>query len=263
MLFSTLDWLLYTIFILCIGSYAAAFTVRWPIKNNYLWEKEAHTFLSLPFHQKPPDSLNSRRSFCLQCHHFLNWKDLVPLLSYLFLKGRCRYCQSKISVRYFVIESLHLLVCLPLLFFFQDPYLLILHTLLISALLSSAVIDSEHQLIPDECSTFTLACALLINLSSNTLENSVLGMIVGYAVICAIRAFYLSYRKQEGIGLGDAKIIAALGAWIGIEGLAPMLLCASLSGILYTLLINKNWSNYLAFGPFLIFSSLLVFYFNL
>jgi leader peptidase (prepilin peptidase)/N-methyltransferase len=117
-----------------------------------------------------------------------------------------------------------------------------------------------HKLIPDECSTIILVCGLLLHLLSNTLENSVLGMLIGYNLIFTLRWLYLTFRKQEGIGLGDVKLIAALGAWLGFSSLAPLLLCASLAGILYTLLFNKDGSKHVAFGPFLILSGMLMFY---
>ncbi|WP_417560861.1 prepilin peptidase [Marinomonas sp.] len=257
----TINWVLYLSVVLSMGSYAAAFTARWPIKNIYLWEKEAHALLLLPFNKQPPNKISVKRSHCFQCHHPLTWQDLIPLLSYLLLKGKCRYCKAAISYRYPSIEFLHLAFCLPLPWIFSDIYQLALHTLLISALLTATVIDLEYQLIPDECSIIALACALLINLSNNTLETSVLGMIVGYGLIYTLRWFYLTFKGQEGIGLGDAKIIAVLGAWLGLLGLPPLLLCASLSGILYTVLTNRSGAKYMAFGPFLIFSAMLVFYF--
>ncbi|WP_421852187.1 prepilin peptidase [Marinomonas sp.] len=258
----TINCFLYAFIVLSIGSYAAAFTARWPIKNIYLWEKEAHLLLSLPFSKSPPDKIGKKRSHCFQCNHPLAWQDLIPLLSYLMLKGSCRYCKTAISYRYPAIELLHLACCLPLLWIFSgDIYQLTLHTLLVSALITAAAIDLEHQLIPDECSTIALACALLINLPTNMLETSVLGMTIGYGLIYILRWIYLTFRGQEGIGLGDAKVIAAIGAWLGLSGLTPLLLCASLSGILYTVLMNRNGSKYMAFGPFLIFSAMLVFYF--
>jgi leader peptidase (prepilin peptidase)/N-methyltransferase len=257
----TINWSLYALIVLCIGSYAAAFSARWPIKNSYLWEKDAHSFLSLPFNKVPPDKISASRSHCFQCHHPLTWKDLIPLLSYLLLKGKCRYCKGAISYHYPAVELLHLVFCLPLFWMFTDTYYLALHTLLVSVLITSATVDLEHQLIPDECSTIALACSLLINLHSKMLESSVLGMIIGYGLVYILRWFYLTFRGQEGIGLGDAKIIAVLGAWLGVSGLTPLLLCASLSGILYNVLSNRNGAKYMAFGPFLIFSAMLVFYF--
>ncbi|RBP84541.1 prepilin peptidase [Marinomonas rhizomae] len=259
----SINCFLYILVILSLGSYAAAFTVRWPIKNIYSWEKEAHDLLQLPFNKRLPNYITSTRSYCLHCLHQLSWKELIPLFSYIKLNGKCHYCQVRIPYRYPAIELLHLICCLPLFWFFDNTYNLVLHTLLISALITAAAIDLEHQLIPDECSIIALACALLINLPTSMLENSVLGMITGYGIIAVLRWFYLTFRGQEGIGLGDAKMIAGLGAWLGLSGLVPLLLCASLSGILYTVLINRNGTKYMAFGPFLISSAMLVFFLNL
>jgi leader peptidase (prepilin peptidase) / N-methyltransferase len=255
-----IEWLLYALTVMSIGSYAAAFTARWPVKNAYLWKKEAFELLSLPFNTPPPMQVSQKRSHCFQCHQTLVWQDLIPLLSYLLLKGKCRYCKSTISYRYPTIEFLHLTCCFPLLWLTHDIYQLTLQTLLISCLITSTAIDIEHKLIPDECNMLALGCALLLHASSNTLEYSVFGMLIGYSLVYIIRWFYMAVRKCEGIGLGDAKLIAALGAWLGFPSLAPLLLCASLSGILYTVLLKRNGSNHMAFGPFLIFSAMLVFY---
>jgi len=181
-------------------------------------------------------------------------------LSYLLLKGTCRYCKKKISYHYPITEFLHLVFCLPLLYLYDDFYQLTLQTLLVSALITAACIDAVHELLPDESSGLVLACGLLLHLSFDTLENSVLGMLGGYSLIYALRWFYLTVRNLEAIGLGDVKLIAALGAWLGISNLAPLLLYASLAGILYTIAFNKNVTKRMPFGPFLIFSGLLVFY---
>ena len=257
---TTIECLLYVLLISSLGSYAAAFTIRWPVKNHYLWRKEAHALLSLPFTTKEPEIVLKRRSQCMHCHQLLVWQDLIPILSYLLLKGKCRACKKRICYRYPVIESLHLACCLPLLWLTDDIYQLVLQTIVISSLITSAAIDFEHQLLPDECTVLVLACALLWHLSTNTLHNSVLGMLIGFSLIYALRQLYLVIKKCEGIGLGDAKLIAALGAWLGLSNLSALLLCASLSGILYNMLLSRNGSKPMAFGPFLIFSALLIFY---
>lgn len=254
-----IELLFYIIFTLSLGSYSAAFSVRWPTRCFYLWRKEAHDLLSIPFIDSNKDSIKTR-SRCNHCSHLLASRDLIPVLSFLLLKGKCRHCKRPISYRYPAIELLHLLLCLPLIWFSLDMYSLILQTILISALITAAVIDLEHQLIPDECCFVTLICALLVHLMNETLENSVLGMLIGFSFIYILHQGYMMFRRQEGIGLGDTKLIAALGAWLGISNLASLLLCASLTGILYTVVFNKNVSEQMAFGPFLIFSGIIVFY---
>ncbi|WP_229426386.1 prepilin peptidase [Marinomonas profundi] len=129
-----------------------------------------------------------------------------------------------------------------------------------SSLLTAAAIDVTHHLIPDECNGIIVLCGLLLSLDKNTLESSVLGMIVGYSLIFIVAIVYQKIRGKEGIGLGDAKLLAGLGAWLGIECIPTLLLGASSLGILYTIALNKGFSRYIAFGPCLIFSSIMMFY---
>ncbi|WP_187424868.1 prepilin peptidase [Marinomonas sp. IMCC 4694] len=246
-----------------VGSFSAAYTVRWPAKFDYLCSKEAHEYLSIHFEKPPPHYLSQTRSHCPCCNHRLLWIDLLPVISFTFLKGMCRYCKQHISYRYPLIECLHLACCFPLIWLYDDPYQLALLTMLVSSLITAAIIDGEHGLIPDECTVIVLMCALLLHLYVGTLNISVMGMLSGYGVIIMLRWMYFKYRKIEGIGLGDAKLVAALGAWLGLTKLAPLLLCASLGGMLYTLLLGKNNPKQLAFGPFLIVSALLVYIFLL
>ena len=253
-------WILYSIIVICVGSFSAAYTTRWPIKQRYLWNKEAHLLLSIPLANLPTLPFNGKRSHCPHCKQLLGYKDLIPLFSFIALKGKCRYCKQQISYRYIVIESTHLLCCLPLLWLLDDFYSIALLTLLISALITATVIDIEHKLIPDECNTMVLACALLLHISTNSLHSSVLGMMAGYGLIYSLHWLYYVFRSKDGIGLGDAKLLAALGSWLGLLHLPELLLCASLSGILYTVLSKRSNLDYIAFGPFLTISALLVFY---
>ncbi|RCW91974.1 prepilin peptidase [Marinomonas foliarum] len=256
-------WVLYCMIALCIGSFSAAYTIRWPAKQHYLWKKEAHLLLYIPFTSSSTMQFNRRRSHCTHCKQTLTYKDLIPIFSFVALKGKCRYCKQKISSRYIIIESIHLLCCLPLLWLFDDFYSLTLLTLLVSALITATVMDIEHKLIPDECNTLALACALLLHTSTNNLNYSVLGMMAGYGLVYTLHWRYTVFRGKEGIGLGDAKLLAALGAWLGLLHLPVLLLCASLSGILYTVISKRSNLDYIAFGPFLTISSLLVFYLTL
>ncbi|QUX95996.1 hypothetical protein C0J08_11510 [Marinomonas sp. CT5] len=262
MTFLISEYLIYILITLSIGSFIASYTARWPIKAFYLWEKEAHQLLSKPFYKTKPLPITTSRSQCFHCFHTLTIMDLIPLISFIALKGNCRYCHHKISYRYPIIELLHLIFCLLLFTKAGDIYQLSLLTILASALMVSAVIDFEQQLIPDGCNIVVLGCALILNIMAGSIENSVLGMLFGYTIIYGVRFIYYLLKHQEGIGLGDAKLLAALGAWLGISNLAYLLLGASLSGILYTICLRKNGPKHLSFGPFLIFSALLVFYFH-
>ncbi|SBS34558.1 Type 4 prepilin-like proteins leader peptide-processing enzyme [Marinomonas spartinae] len=251
----------FALIILSFGSFAALFTVRWPRLSEYLWQKEAHNALGIPFEAEIPESISTGRSRCESCHHTLSWKDLIPILSYGLLQGRCRYCQMRISPHYVLIESTCLCICLPLLITCHDLIELSLNSLLMCSLLTAAIIDYQHKLIPDECCLIALAAALLLNIHSGTLENAVLGMIVGYSAVYLLRWGYLKIRNIEAIGLGDVKLLATLGAWLGVLHLTTLLLYASLIGILYILLYREKNKEPIPFGPFLFLSGIIHYYY--
>lgn len=254
--------LLYCLFVLCLCSYSGLYAYRWPLKLRYVWEKEAHQLLLMPFHKNMPFQ-TAQSPCCSHCHQALPLKHMIPLISFLLLRGKCHYCSKKLHYRYPLIELAHITLCLPLLWLNQDIPSLFLHSILLSCLITITAIDFENQLIPDECNFLALACVLLLHLLSDTLESCVMGVIIGYLFIHFLNVGYKTLRKTEGIGLGDAKLAAVLGGWVTLPNLTLMLACASIVGILYTLFINKSRKDPSPFGPFLIFSATLIAFYNL
>ncbi|MCB5162770.1 prepilin peptidase [Marinomonas algarum] len=253
----------FILLILSLGSFTAAFSARWPIKTHYLWRKEAHQCLDLPFTEEKPNSLSKTRSHCMHCHHPLSWKELIPIFSFIALMGRCRHCKKRISFQYVFIEGAHFLCCMPLIWLIDDISQRIAHIIILSALISAATIDIKYKLLPDECSLITASVALLVSIDTNTTSEHIIAMIIGFFLITSLRWFFLVTRNIEAIGLGDAKLVAALGAWLGITALPTLLLYASVSGLFYSLAHKKTVQRKVAFGPFLIFSAILVFYSSL
>jgi len=251
----------FVLIILCIGSFAALFIIRWPRLSEYLWQKEAHDTLGIPFESTMPKGISDGRSRCESCYSPLPWKDLIPILSYCLLQGRCRHCHMKISPLYVLIESACLCICLPLLLTCHDLMTLALNSLLICSLFTAAIIDYQHQLIPDECCLIALAAALFLGIHSDALENTVLGMIVGYSALYLLRWGYLKLRNIEAIGLGDVKLLATLGAWLGVLHLTTLLLYAILMGILYISLYREKNKEPIPFGPFLFLSGIIHYYY--
>ncbi|REG85486.1 prepilin peptidase [Marinomonas pollencensis] len=255
-----LCWLAYAAVLLCLGSFAALYSIRWPALNLYLARQEAHELLSLSFKEHSPKSYIYGRSNCPHCGHILSWKETIPLFSYAYLKGKCRFCQTNISPYYWQIEVLFLLAGLPLLCLPLSLYELALNTIILTSLLCAAIIDYQHKIIPNECSALVIAASLALNMGSPLLDASVLGLLSGYAIVATLRGCYLYYYKKEGIGLGDAKLLAALGAWLYLESLFSILLYASLLGIFCSLLFSSKGQQTIPFGPFLVFSSIVYFY---
>ena len=239
-----------------------AYVVRTPRYEEYTWRKEAHQFLDIPFDDAPPLGFHSGRSQCPKCHKHLKAYDLIPIFSYLMSKGQCRYCQTKISIKYPLIELACLLCCMPLLVINLSIIPLILTTAIITTLIAISIIDWQHQWIPDQTSLLILGLGLTINLliGDIALYQSVLGMLIGYLLIVSIRQIYLTLRKIEAIGLGDAKLLAALGAWQGLENVFYILFFASLLGVIYAILNKQGRHQSMAFGPFLCVAAFITYF---
>jgi len=198
-------------------------------------------------------------SHCPQCQTPLKWRDNIPLISWLRLQGRCRHCRQRIAVRYPLMEGVTLLLTLAVSAIFPCGPLLLAALLLSWLLLPLMVIDAEHQLLPDLLTLGLLWLGLLANLlawlPAVTLHASVAGAITGYGVLALLAHGWYWLRGKEALGLGDAKLLAALGAWLGWQRLPELLLLASIGGIGWALMARLLWrrplSAALPFGPFL------------
>ena len=260
--FTVLNIVIYAAFCLCLGSAMTAYVVRTPKYEEYTWRKEAHQFLDIPFNESSPLGFHSGRSQCPNCHNKLKAYDLIPIFSYLITKGQCRYCHTKISIKYPLTELACLVSCLPLLMINLPLAPLMITTVIITTLIGISIIDWQHQWIPDHASLLILGLGLTLNLllSEVALYQSVLGMLIGYLLIVSIRQIYLTLRKIEAIGLGDAKLLAALGAWQGLENLFYILFFASILGVLYAILNKQGRHQSMAFGPFLCASAFMTYF---
>jgi len=259
---SVFSFLTYVAICLCLGSAMTAYVARTPKYEEYIWRKEAHQFLDIPFDESPPQAFHIGRSHCPKCQETLQFYDLIPILSFILSRGKCRYCKHKIALKYPLIELGSLVLCLPLLLISLPLPSLLLMTGIFCLLISISLIDWQHQWIPDQLNLALLGLSLGINLleSETALYQAVLGMMLGYLLIVSIRQIYLTLRGIEAIGLGDAKLLAALGAWQGMESLFYIVFYASLLGVIYALISKKGRYQSLAFGPFLCLAALLNFF---
>jgi len=198
------------------------------------------------------------RSFCPICEHQLSWRDLVPVISYLIQRAKCRYCQTNISSQYPIIELtagvLSLLIVYQWGFSLQSIYFLILAY----ALLTLFVIDIKHQLLPDIITLPLLWIGLLYSISYKEVTSAVIGAMAGYLVLWAIYWGFKLIRNKEGMGYGDFKLTAALGAWLGWQALEQLLLIASVLSVVFFVLSKQSSNKKIAFGPFLILGAIFI-----
>ena len=204
-------------------------------------------------------SLSSpNRSFCPECKHILGVLELIPLLSYLLQRGKCKHCNQHISIQYPVIElTCGILMSLAFIKFGLNLELIFI-LIFIFSLVALFWIDAKHQLLPDTITLPLIAIGLVFNYPFGFVEftDALIGTTIGYLILWVIFWAYKLIRKVEGMGYGDFKLVAVLGAWFGWQSLPILLLGASTLGIVYFLVLIRDRGQAFAFGPFLIISAL-------
>ena len=220
------------------------------------------SFLNVCIYRLPQElSIVTPRSLCPQCGKPIRAYDNIPLLSYLWLRGKCRNCQAPISWRYPLVEAITGGIALAL--FFQ--YGLTLHFLLIFAFCAAMIvisfIDLDHRIIPDMISLPGIVIGFLLSffVSWITVKQSAIGMLAGGGSLFLVAWGDEALTKKEGMGGGDVKLLAMIGAWLGWESILFTLFAASLSGSLIgggVMLLRGEGRHYaIPFGPFLAFSA--------
>ena len=196
-------------------------------------------------------------SHCPHCNHPIKFYDNIPLVSYLLLGGKCRYCKRSISAQYPLVEGttaissllLFLKYGLSLSYFFYFSF--------VAALIIITVIDLYHQIIPDVISIPGIGVGLLgaLIIPHITFFNSLLGILLGGGSLFVIATFYQWLFKREGMGGGDVKLLAMIGAFLGWDAVILTILLSSLigsiTGIIIMVLKGKDFKYAIPFGPFL------------
>ena len=209
------------------------------------------------------ESVIKGRSFCPSCKNQINWYDNIPFLSFIFLKGKCRNCEYKISFQYFLVELVAAISFLVIYFLYGISITTLLLIILSIFFIIIFFIDLKHFIIPNEL-TFPLMIIGFIksfdpNLNQTIFPNyinSILGGFFGYILIWLVIIIYEKIRKQEGMGLGDAKLMSAIGFWFGWTSIPFTIFIASVVALIFVIpsLINKTRkiSSQIPFGPYII-----------
>ena len=207
------------------------------------------------------------RSFCPSCKNQIKWFDNIPFFSFIILKGKCRNCNSKINLQYFIVEFISALSFLFIYYLYGISITTLLLVTLSIFFIIIFFIDLKHFIIPNEL-TFPLMLIGFVksfdpNLNQTIFPNyinSLIGGISGYLIILFIIFFYKKIRKKEGMGLGDAKLLSAIGFWFGWVSIPFTIFLSSVIALIIVLpsLINKskNMSAQIPFGPYIIIGCL-------
>ena len=227
------------------------------------------SFSNVCIHRLPDNkSVSKGRSYCPSCKKQIRWYDNIPIFSYVFLKAKCRDCSAKINIKYLLVE----LICALSFVWFFYLFGLSLTTLLFFILSIFFVIiffiDLKHFIIPNELTFPLMAIGLLKSFDPNLNQylfpnflNSLIGGVAGYIIIWMIIFIYKRLRNKEGMGLGDAKLLSAIGFWFGWISIPFILFFSSFIALVLAIpsLINKskNLSSQIPFGPYLILGCVL------
>lgn len=251
--------LLFTGFLgLIVGSFLNVVIHRLPIMMKRDWQQQCSEFLNIPCDDlKSTFNLVVPRSQCPHCGHTITAWENIPLLSYLFQKGRCTACHQKIAWRYPVVELTSALLAIVVAWHFGFTWQLAAALIFTWALLAASVIDIDHQLLPDDIVLPLLWLGIICNLFGfyTSLPASILGAVVGYLILWSVFWLFKLVTGKEGMGYGDFKLLAAIGAWGGWQILPIVAFASSLVGLIVfvglMLFQNRDKNIPMSFGPYL------------
>jgi leader peptidase (prepilin peptidase)/N-methyltransferase len=252
---------------LLTGSFLNVVILRLPPRLEWQWKQDARELLGLPQPYEPaPPGVVVEASHCPHCHYKLRPWDNIPLLSYLALRGRCRSCKAPISAQYPAVELVTGALFLLCALHFGYSAAAGLGMVLMGFLVAATGIDLRTTLLPDDLTLPLLWIGLLASVGGVYVspQSALLGAAAGYASLwCVYWAFKLVTGK-EGMGYGDFKLFAALGAWCGVGALLPILLIASLVGAVigsaFLLIKGRDRGTQIPFGPYLAIAGIIEFF---
>lgn len=252
---------------LCVGSFLNVVIHRLPLMLERQWRAEGADILNLPTpaEDAEPLTLSKPDSRCPKCGHQIRWFENIPLVSWLFLRGKCSACQTPISVRYPLIELTTGALFVACWWRFGEHPSTLLWCGFVAVLVAASAIDWDTTLLPDNLTLPLLWAGLLVAVlgwTDTSLTDAVWGAISGYLSLWSVYWLFKLTTGKEGMGFGDFKLLAALGAWLGWTMILPIVLGSSLIGAIVgiglKLSANLREGRYVPYGPFLAGAALCV-----
>jgi leader peptidase (prepilin peptidase)/N-methyltransferase len=251
------------VFGLVIGSFLNVVVHRLPIMLERAWRADVAEASGTPGPLFEDDGLPARynlwlpRSACPHCGHVLSAWENIPVFSWIALRGRCSHCHTRVSARYPLIELASAACAAGALLAFGPSGKALAAFGLCAALIAASAIDLEHQMLYDEITQPLLWAGLIVNFTGTFagLREAVIGAVAGYLALWCVYWFFKLLRGVEGMGHGDFKLLAALGAWLGWSALPQIVVIAAVAGavvgIASTLSGRMRFEEPLPFGPYL------------
>ncbi len=249
---------------LLVGSFLNVVIHRLPKMLEHSWKSDCCELLALKNNDTPNVyNLIFPSSHCPNCNHKIRSWENIPVISYLFLKGKCSECTNKISARYPIVEAVTGILSGLVIFQFGATPEGGLLLIMLWALIALTMIDIDTQLLPDNITLPLLWLGIIANSFEifTSLENSIYGAIAGYLSLWSVFWAFKIITKKEGMGYGDFKLLAAFGAWLGWQMLPLIIILSSFVGafigIAGILILGRDKNIPIPFGPYLAIAGLI------
>ncbi len=251
-------WTVVFVIGLLVGSFLNVVIYRLPIMMQREWRHDCLEFLKQPAEQTPERlNLLLPRSRCGHCGHQITALENIPVVSYLFLGGRCSSCKTPISAQYPLVELFTGVISLTIAIHFGVTLQALLALFFSWSLIAASGIDIGHKLLPDSITLPLMWVGILVSFFDVfvTLEDSVIGAMAGYLSLWSVYIIFKIITGKEGMGHGDFKLLAMLGAWLGWEMLFIIILTSSIVGavvgVSMIMLKRLTRGTQIPFGPYL------------
>ena len=253
---------------LIVGSFLNVLIYRLPKMMQAEWEAQCAELRNDPVTEGPRYNLMVPRSACPHCHHQITAAENIPVFSWLLLRGKCSACKASISPRYPLVELVACLLSVAVVWKLGATWQTMGGLVFVWSLIALAFIDFDTSLLPDSITMPLIWLGLLFNISTSfaPLSHAVVGAVAGYLILWSIYWLFKLVTGKEGMGYGDFKLLAAIGAWLGWELLPVTILLSSvvgtIVGISMIVLIKHDRRVPIPFGPYLAGGGLVALFFG-
>ena len=253
---------------LMIGSFLNVVIHRLPKMMEREWHNNCLELQGKEVPEQPKYSIVTPRSACPSCGHQITAMENIPIASYMMLGGKCTGCKAKISARYPLVEAITGALLGAVAYKYGYSYTTLFAWIFTLALIALTFIDFDTQLLPDDITLPLLWLGLLFNLNSgfSDLKSAVIGAILGYLILWSVYWLFKIVTGKEGMGYGDFKLLAAIGAWFGWQILPAVILLSSVVGAVIGIALiafkGKGRNTAIPFGPFLALGGIAALFFG-
>ena len=253
---------------LIVGSFLNVVVYRLPLSLFAAWKLECKSFLELDDNDPPSEKFNIAfpASHCPECKAPVKAWQNIPVISYLLLKGKCASCKTKISPRYPIVELFTGVISAFTAYKFGFSIESLLVLVFSWSLITLTLIDADHQILPDNITLPLLWLGLVANSFGlfTDLQSAVIGAAAGYLSLWSVYWVFKLITGKEGMGFGDFKLLAALGAWMGWQQLPIIIILSAFVGAVLGVIIltikKQSRSNPIPYGPYLAAAGWVAFY---